>query len=105
MRRDLIDSPTHQKKIKALINISPVKKHARVASFNNSECRQQASNQSDLDLSDEKAIQIQADCSQQVTPNKNSSNFIEKFVKADLEFVTILAQATNQQSDLDLRSD
>jgi hypothetical protein len=48
----------------------------------------QASNQSDLDLrSDEKAIQIQADCSQQVTPNKNSSNFIEKFVKADLELL------------------
>jgi hypothetical protein len=57
----------------------------------------QASNQSDLDLSDEKAIQIQADCSQQVTPNKNSSNFIENFVKADdLEYLKIFVQASNQ---------
>jgi hypothetical protein len=63
----------------------------------------QAPNQSDLDLRlDEKAIQIQADCSQQVTPNKNSSNFIEKFVKADdLEYLKIFVQASNQ-TDLDL---
>jgi hypothetical protein len=44
------------------------------------------------------------DCSQQVTPNKNSSTFIEKFGKADLESLKIFAEASNQ-SDLDLRAD
>ena len=36
--------------------------------------------------------------------NKNSSNFIENFVKAELEFLKIFAQASNQP-DLDLRNE
>jgi len=36
--------------------------------------------------------------------NKNSSNFIEKFVKEEFEFLKIFAQASNQ-SDLDLRNE
>jgi hypothetical protein len=50
------------------IGFSPVEKHARVASFNNSESQ-------DLDLSDDKEIYIQADCLEQVT------------IKADLEIL------------------
>jgi hypothetical protein len=41
------------------IGLSPVEKHARVASFNNSESQLEitkASNQQDLDLSDDKEI-------------------------------------------------
>jgi hypothetical protein len=66
------------------IGLSPVENYARVASFNNSESQLEitkASNQQDLDLSDDKDILIQADCLEQVQVNPNKiSQILQKFV-------------------------